>query len=184
MAQPLSQVLLADNLQPQGTPGRRTLLALGCVLVLLFLAGVVTGRLAGSTSSTTMPSSTATAPPAASTTSTTTKTATSDAVLLALLGTGTLLILCGALYTRLSVIKLPGGGEIDLSPIEKTAVVAAVAAKLATPHGVAEPSASDVAQATTEALDRARTAKNVPGQPLDDDQIDKAVREAAKSITT
>jgi hypothetical protein len=124
-------------------------------------------------SKTTTGASNSTTTTAAGASRTTTKSTPSEAVLLALLGTGAVLILAGALYARLSVIKLPGGAEIQLSPEERERVIEQVAANA----GAASP--PDVAHAMAAALQLAHTTKTVSGGVLDADGI----RQAAAAVT-
>ncbi|HYB22161.1 MAG TPA: hypothetical protein VED41_00085 [Solirubrobacteraceae bacterium] len=104
-----------------------------------------------------------------------TKNAPSDTFLLALLGTGVGLVLAGALYSRLTTIKLPGGVELDLK--ESAALGAGVADKAAP-----GASAQQVAAATVVAHEAARATKVATGQKLDDDVIDLAVEEGLKAL--
>jgi hypothetical protein len=106
------------------------LIGLGIVLIVLFVAGVVYDRGVGS-------EKTETGPPASAeksgksqmevTTTTKSKDAPSETLLTAILGSGAALILVGALYARITSIKLPGGSELTLSDGEKEATAAKVA---------------------------------------------------------
>ncbi len=87
------------------------LIALGVVLVICFGAGTVYARSAGSE---TVEKAGAGSGDKASKT-TTTKNAPSETLLTTLLGTGAALIIVGALYGRISTIKLPGGVEVSMS---------------------------------------------------------------------
>jgi len=124
-----------------------------------------TPAVAASPATTTSPATAAT--PASTTTSSKTSTsaggaketndsAPSDTILMGLLTSGAVLILAGALYTRLTTIKL-GGAEIAISPEESAAVAAGVAAH-ADPHATPE----QVAHATVLAINAAQASK-VPG---------------------
>ena len=68
-------------------------------------------RLVGAKTVSTTPPSNATATVLTSTT--TTKNLPSDTLLTTLLATGSILVLAGLLYSRISAIKVPGGGEVD-----------------------------------------------------------------------
>lgn len=160
------------------------LVALGSLLIALFVAGLVIARTTGSETTTTAPagrpgSTSATAAvhtqAAATSTTTTTKSTPTEAELLALLGTGVVLVLAGALYSRLSAIKLPGGAEIDLTPEEKTAVAHEVATQAARVAKTTSPNHEQLAQTTADALDAAldsaRLMKLRAGGTLDTNAI-------------
>lgn len=87
------------------------LIVLGILLVACFAGGTVYARTAGSeTVETSGPNTGANASK-----TTTTKNAPSETLLTTLLGTGAALIIVGALYGRISTIKLPGGVELSLA---------------------------------------------------------------------
>lgn len=123
---------------------------------------------------------TGTTPSSGSSTSTTTTTGAkvdesstsppSDTVLVALLTFGAILILAGALYTRLSSIKLGSGFEVGLTAEEAQAVADHVAANAKT------ASPPEVAHATAAALSIARQSKSKADTPttLSHDEIEKA----------
>jgi hypothetical protein len=99
-------------------------------------------------------------------------------VLLSLLGTGAILILAGALYTRLSAIKLPGGAEITLTPQEREQVAEHVAERAG--PGV---SPADVARATAVALPLAHATKLVTGGTLGGSEIEQAAVVGLQTVT-
>jgi len=104
--------IIQPTTAPQ-TKRKTSLVVVGGTLIALFLVGLVLARLVGAKTVSTAPPSNATATELTSTT-TTTKTLPSDTLLTALLATGSVLLLAGLLYSRISAIKVPGGGEIDL----------------------------------------------------------------------
>jgi hypothetical protein len=188
--------VLADDLaESQRALGQYVLFALGAVLLCLFVAGAVIAQTHGGQVRKTTPegitrtttSATGEKAGAGGTTSTSTKktaraTVTEittvtpqEGILLALLGTGTILLLAAALYTRLTAIKLPGGAELTLSPAETQAVTQQVAAKV---DPLAQP--TDVARATSAAILLADERKRASGGHLAleelDDAADRAVR--------
>jgi hypothetical protein len=192
--------VLADELAG-GSPlmVRLVLCALGVLLVALFIAGVVVTRTPGNESTKTTPNAVTTTTGdtttgagsgneagSSKTTSTTsteggvsseaTENAPSEGVLLAVLGTGVLLILVGALYPRLATVKLPGGAELVLTPEESKQVEGHVAA-------AASPDASqaDVFTATSVALQLARTRKLVTRQALDEPAIEQVASVALEA---
>jgi hypothetical protein len=187
---PPSSAVLADDLGKQGAaptaPGRTALFVLGLALVALCVAGLVIAFTNGNETKTTSPqaltsstSTTRTAGTATTTTATTTtgrgvskmtsKSTPSEGVLLALLGTGAVIALAGALYTRLSAIKLPGGAELSLTPQETEHIAANVAEK-ASP----EAAPRDVAAATATALQFAQASKTIAKGTLDEQIIEDA----------
>lgn len=97
------------------TETKQSLVSLGLLLIALFAAGVIFGRVVGGK---TEESGTPTGSAATTTKTTTTKNVPSDTVLTALLGTGAALMLVGFLYPRINAIKLPGGVEIGVTPEE------------------------------------------------------------------
>lgn len=193
---PPSKVLLADAAQPKNVPGRWFLFSAGALLLALFVAGIALAFASGSKTTTE-----STQPPAASTAAgsgasasrnsvtpavplvsksvSNTTSVPSEGVSLALLGTGVVLILAGALYTRLTAIKLPGGAEIDLSAEEKTAIVEKVAST-ATAGAAKGASHDEVARTTALALDAAfetaRTMKLRGNGALGPDAIERSAR--------
>lgn len=196
---PPSKVLLADAAQPSHVPGRWVLVLAGTLLIGLFVAGLIVSHTAGSeTTKTTIPSAAASkgsgsssgkSSAGASVTRTTTKSVPSEGELLALLGTGAVLVLAGALYSRLSAIKLPGGAEIDLSPEEKDAIateVATQATQAAEATGAThEEVAHTTAQALATATDSARAMKlRSGGGNLNHAAIQQAARLALQQVTT
>jgi hypothetical protein len=191
--------VLADQLSPEkkAAPARIALLSVGGVLLAWLLISLVLTQTRGSDKHTVTPggrtstmSSTTTTPatstsPAVVTTASTTSTAggtaqetsdnaPSEGVMLALLATGAVLILAGALYTRLSTIKLPGA-EIGLTPEETAAVAANVVGKAA-----GGASADDVGHATADALAAATASKASPA--LDPEEIEEAAVAALKKV--
>jgi len=191
--------VLADDLTAKqekrfADPGRLAVFVVGALLLALFVVGVVIAQTDGSktnkstphgvttsNSETTTTAGSGTTPSTSKTTTTTstdggvsdetTKSAPSEGLLLALLGMGVLLVLVGALYSRITTIKLPGGGELVLSPEESQQVTDRVVQK-AKEESTA-PSASAIAKATSVALQLAHTRKLVASQPLDDRAIEQ-----------
>lgn len=182
--------VLADDLAPSRTaPGQYTLLALGAVLLCLFVAGAIIAQTHGGQVRKTTPegltrtttsgtgeksgagatTSTSTTRTASATVTETTTVTPQEGILLALLGTGTILLLAAALYTRLTAIKLPGGAELTLSPAETQAVTQQVAAKV---DPRTEP--IDVARATSAAIQLAAARKRISGGQLRTDELDEA----------
>lgn len=99
------------------------------------------------------------------------KTAPSEGLLLALLGTGVVLILAGGFYSRITAIKLPGGVDLTLSPEESTKVQEAVNAK-----APAEANSSQVVKAAVVAHEVARTQKQATGEELSDEIVELAAQ--------
>jgi hypothetical protein len=107
-----------------------------------------------------------------------------EGVLLALLGTGVALILCGGLYSRLTTIKLPGNVELDLSsePSKKesediqNAVVEKALRK--EPGG---PDPKSVAEATAVSHEVARAHKRATGKALSPEIIALAAEIGVKT---
>ncbi len=190
---------LADDLAAQGrsllNPGRLAVFVVGALLLGLFLVGAVIAQTDGGKSSkstpramttgsseTTTTGSSGSAPSTTRTTTTTstdggvsgetTKNAPSEGLLLTVLGTGVILVLVGALYSRITTIKLPGGAELALSPEETQHVAERVAQKANEQPGA--PSASAVANATSAALQLAHTHKLIANRPLDEQAIEQA----------
>jgi len=193
---------LAGERRRARAPGRLALFALGVLLILMLVVALVVARTNGTETRTiSPPTSTSTTsytttvprcvpcrstPRAGSgstttatggTSKTTTKGMPSEAVLLSLLGTGAILVLAGALYNRLSAIKLPGGAEITLTPEEREQVAAKVAEKAG---AGADPEA--VARATAAALPLAHATKLVTGVALREPEIDQAAAVGVESM--
>jgi hypothetical protein len=167
---PVVSADVTQSRRPQ--PGRWTLFAVGGIVLLLGVAGIVTGWAIGTTETTSKTGGEAT--------EVHTTSAPSENVLLGLLGAGGALVVAGAFYSRITAIKLPGGVEVDLSEQEK----AAVANKVAEQMGDAEDPAK-VAQATVSALAAARTYKaDMQAQPLPGDIIEKAAQQGAASASS
>jgi hypothetical protein len=141
----------------------KVLVAIGLLLVLLALAVAVFGRVAGTT--VTKKGET-----------TTTKAWPSETEFTALLSAGAVLVLTGFLWSRISAIKLPGGGEIDLNSDEQKKTAAAVAAKLGP-----DASPQKVAEETQKAVSAVRRAKASVAPPtvatpsLSEDRIEEVV---------
>jgi len=185
-------VALADDLGAVSAV-RLALIAVGAALLLLFVASVVVGQTHGgetkktapntvsktetTTTTTTGPKTAPTKTTSTKTTTTTppsaskevTKTAPAEGVLLALLGSGLVLILAGGLYSRITAIKLPGGVELTLSKEEGKQLEQSVVEK-------AKPGATpgELALATVAAFELARTRKRAAGEPLEAQAIDQA----------
>lgn len=132
----------------------------GAALMLLFTGLVIASYGFGTrTSTTTSPaagtvttsaSTTTTATPIAGTSSlTVTKNPTSDMLLTELLGVAAVMMLVGFLYPRINTIKLPGGGELDLST--STALLQQKVKDLATAQGRTDPETIQALQ--TQAVD-------------------------------
>jgi hypothetical protein len=140
------------------------------------------------TSATTTTTPAAATAPATNTTRSTTSTtgaktdesntsAPSDTVLVALLTIGGILVLSGALYTRLSTVKLGTGFEVTLSPEQAADVAGSVNDKA--PAGASQ---QDITRATAAALEVARSTKRVSQTPLDVDAIEHAAVEGLKVV--
>jgi hypothetical protein len=194
---PTGQVVLSDQLvaDERAGPGRIALFLLGSLLVALFIASLALALTSGSktktftppastvttTSTTQGPHSTSVVTSNASkgTTAKTTSTSTpSEGVLLALLGSGVILAVAGALYTRISAITLPGGAGITLTPEEAQRVVARVAEKAGE-----ETTPPDIAQATSTALQLAQATKASGVHALDETALDLAATAAVQVAT-
>jgi hypothetical protein len=154
------------------------LIAVGAVLIALFIAGLVLTRTVGSETT-----EKTTAPPAgASATTPTDKTTKaksfpSDTILTALLSAGGALLLVGALYGRLTSIKV-FGAEFGLAPAETDKVAEKVAEKLK-----GEP-AEKVAEALPKAFEHARREKRAAEvATLSGPAIDAAAAVAVDSVT-
>ena len=102
------------------TQKKLSLVLLGVLLIALFLAGLVLARVFGSETVETSSPTNTTATEVTKTTEA--KELPSDTLLTALLATGAVLVFVGLLYTRISAIKVPGGGEITIEPEEKEQV--------------------------------------------------------------
>jgi hypothetical protein len=134
-------------------PFRIALIAAGVGLLSWMILALVLAQTEGTETRTrTLPGPTSTSHSSTST------SVPSEAVLLALLATGAVLVLSGALYARLSTIKLPGA-ELVLTPEEREGVAAQVAAKAS-----AAATASDLARATATAVDIGQVKKSVAKQ--------------------
>jgi hypothetical protein len=165
------------------TEAKISLVVLGSVCAALFVVGILLSFLVGgkekvvghpaTTQVVTTDGQTQTTTVLADQT-TTKKGLPSDGLLEALLATGAMLIVIGLLYGRITVIKFPGGGELDLSAdeVKKTAATALAAA-----NQTNAPSET-VSGITATALAHAREKKRATGS-LTDKDIDAAVREAA-----
>jgi hypothetical protein len=92
----------------------RWLVCIGVALILAAVALDLGGALAGTTVTKVGTTTTTTAWP-------------SDTQIATILAAGALLVLTGFLWTRITTIKLPGGGELDLTRDEKETVAAKVA---------------------------------------------------------
>jgi hypothetical protein len=188
-------VVQTDQLAtPAWAPGRVAIFALGAVLLALFVAGAVIAQTEGSETRKTTPEAKTTTtssgeakkeasgPTTSTTTSgaiteTETRTTTpQEGVLLALLATGALLVLVGALYSRITTIKVPGGGELVLSPEETKAVSDTIETTVA-----AGAPAADVARATSAAVLLADTHKRIAAKPLEQADFDAIAAEALRS---
>jgi hypothetical protein len=153
------------------TRAKKSLVWIGSLLIALFVAGIVLTRTVGNTT---------TKITSSGTTKTTTKTFGSDTLLTALLATGAALIVVGLLYSRISVIKLPGGAEIALNPDEKKAVEAKVKEKVEQEQ--IPPEAAPML--TMEALDEARSQKLRRGVlTLTPDEVGQVVDATAARLT-
>lgn len=154
------------------------LIAIGGAVIALFVGGVVLSMAVGTKTTVVGHAGTTskTATVQANET-TTTKGVPSDTVLEAILATGGVLILVGFLYGRISTIKIPGGGEIDLSADEKQQVASAVATEAAAQH----IGTSEIPAMTTAALEAARHRKRQQGS-LSLSDISGLVVGAARNI--
>jgi hypothetical protein len=214
------RLVLTDNLPEHGPvvrqgrkPGRRAMFAVGFLLLALFIASLVIGRLYGNAttkheggeSQTTEKSSSKTvkstgeakagvaaadststeeskkttygsAPPKREWSTEVTKNLPSEGVLLALLGAGVVLVLCGGLYSRLTTIKVLGA-ELDLSgepskeESDKLQDAVVQKAKAKEPDG---PDPKKVAEATVVSYAVARAHKQATGRELSNEIIQLA----------
>jgi hypothetical protein len=168
----------ARAVTPQ-TVAKKSLVAIGVALIVLFVAGAVLARTVGNTSKETSSAAATTAGSAQATSkTTTTKDWPSDTLLSALLGTGAALVLVGLLYSRITTIKLPGGSEIDLSPDEKKKVAEKVAKKVQD-KAVNPEEAPQITVAAVETLRREKTRAGFLQMP--DDKVDQAVDAAIEN---
>jgi hypothetical protein len=168
--------------QPSTEPGTKrktSLVVLGLVLIALFLVGLVLARVWGTE---TVETSTPTSTTATQVTKTTeAKELPSDTLLTALLATGGILVLLGLLYTRITAIKVPGGGEITfIKPEEKEQVkekvTAAIEEKKAAGATVSE---ADAAKVAVDALaNLAEQKKQITTGPAPSEVVDSAVQSA------
>lgn len=173
--------VVADDLTDKSgsaLAARMALVAVGVVILAWMIVALILADTRGSekhaaapgtaittSTTTTTATGTGTTPATGTTTATTATTgaktdesstsAPSDTVLVALLTIGAILVLCGALYTRLATVKLGTGFEVTLNPEEAQQVADHVAANAAS----APP--ADVAHATAAALEIARQNKAV-----------------------
>ena len=146
------------------TKANRALVVLGAVMIALFLAGEAYSlRIGSKTKVTVLPGRQ----------TTTKRDAPSNSLLEAVLATGATLIVLGLFYGRITVIKLPGGGELDLSSVEKNAVADTVKQEVVA--GKVPPEAAPAV--TVAAIEHARERKAVA--PLSDDDVTSAVMKAA-----
>lgn len=154
------------------TKAKKSLVWIGAVLIAMFVIGVAVARLVGSESEETSSPTTDTTATAQVTKTTKTKDLPSDTLLTAVLATGGVLIVVGLLYSRISAIKLPGGGEITLTTEEKEKVAAKVAEKVS--EGRVEAEAAP--QVTLAALDQLTIEKQAAVAPqLPDAQVEATV---------
>jgi hypothetical protein len=139
------------------------LIALGCVLILLFVAGVGFNRAVGSETKETKPAAAsegaAAEPQEATTTTTKSKDVPSETLLTALLGSGAVLILVGVLYARINSIKLPGGAELTLTQKEEEAATEKVTAVL--PDDADPQTVAKVTQATLAKMQEEKAAGRI-----------------------
>jgi uncharacterized membrane protein len=162
-----------------------SLIGLGVALVVVFVAGVVFSRVVGNeTTETTTPAaasstgttSTVTQASAESTKTTEAKTGPSDTLLTGILGAGAVLILVGALYSRVTSIKVLGA-EVGLAPNETDETVKKVTEKLK------GESAEKAAEAIPVALEKARAEKQKSQRvELSDSDIDQIASGAVESV--
>lgn len=165
------------------TKAKKSLVWVGCLLVALFVGGVLLSLIvgtkervvghAGATNVSTISGHAVTTTIEANQT-TTKKGIPSDALLGGLLATGAILVLVGLLYGRITVIKLPGGGEIDLNSDEKKAVAETVKKEVKADNLPAEAAP----MVTLAAIEQVRSAKRAKGV-LDPGDVNRAVLEAA-----
>jgi flagellar basal body-associated protein FliL len=150
------------------------LIVLGILLVLTFVGGMVYSRAVGSETKETTPPANQTSE---TTKTTKSKDAPSDTLLTALLGAGAGLIIVGALYGRISTIKLPGGTEISLTPEEKEKAAKKVIEKLSDDVDPAK-----AVEVTQEATDRLLQAKAYSAYQLPDEKIDHVVSHVVEQV--
>ena len=161
---------------------KHSLVVLGLALIALFVIGVLLARFIGSeTEEVSTPAAATTGVDTTSaatsevTKETTTKEWPSDTLLTALLATGAVLFTVGLLYARISVIKVPGGGEITLSQEEKDKVAEKVAEKV----NANQVSPEDAPRVTMAALERLAVEKQMLGPAqLSLERVGAAVDEA------
>ena len=140
------------------TKRKTSLVVLGGTLIALFVVGLVLARLVGAKTVSTAPPSNATATVLTSTT--TTKNLPSDTLLTTLLATGSILVLAGLLYSRISAIKVPGGGEVDfITADDKQQVQDKVAEAIAQKKTDKPVSAAQTARIAIDALANLVTEK-------------------------
>ncbi|HEY8029698.1 MAG TPA: hypothetical protein VIE38_09335 [Gaiellaceae bacterium] len=169
----------------QETKAKKSLVALGVLLIVLFLAGLVLTRTVGNVqkvvgAATTTSTGTA-AGTSATTTTTTTKSFVSDTVLTAILSTGVFILLIGLLYARITAIKLPGGGEIDLGPMEDHLLRSKVKETIDKTPNLGN---QDVGSLFVEARHLAVAQKLETGVPfLSEDDLSQVVHEATVAYT-
>jgi len=160
------------------TNGR--LLAAGAVVLIVFVVSLGYAALHGSATKVVGPPSQSSSTPSSSsapatvTTTTTTTSAPSDTVLGLLLGTGAVFLVAGALYWRISAIKFPGGGEVDLNPAEQAAVMTA-----ALTHTQGQPPEQQQAQVLQAALAVSRDIKRQQRGVLEPADVNLALERAA-----
>ncbi len=147
------------------------LILLGVLLVACFAGGAVYARTAGSETVET-PS---TKPKAGEAKTTTTKSAPSETLLTTLLGTGAALIIVGALYGRISTIKLPGGIEVSMSKQAEKKTIKKSLEK----HPNQPEKAAAVAQTAQTLLLQEAGEEGSPTVDPSDTQIEKAIEVAS-----
>lgn len=163
-------------------PGRRTLFAVGALLILLSAVGVILSMVVGSRSITSASPTTSNTAGAAKTTTTTTTTTTknvpSNELIIAALGAGAVLVAISGLYGRITSLTLPSGIEVDLSQEEKERV-----ARRAIRQAQDQTSDADqLAQVTAEAIERGKALKaaGLPETKWVDAAAEKAVSAVAQ----
>lgn len=152
------------NATISATKAKWQLVLLGSVLILLFLGGAAYSLGVGSKKKVVRNPGRET---------TTSRDVPSGSLLEALLATGATLIVLGLFYGRITVIKLPGGSELDLSPVEKNAVAATVKKEVVA--GKVPPEAAPAV--TVAAMEHARERKAAGS--FSDDDVTSAVMKAA-----
>ncbi len=168
------------------------LIGLGILLLIAFAGGVYYATDTGSETveepTAKTGQSTTTGQDEASSNTTTEKKAPSDTLLTTLLGTGAALIVVGALYGRISTIKLPGGVEIGLSADEKEKTAQKVSEKVKEKAAAGQPiDPAKIAELTQKANDqllqeKEKRARGGKLEELPDEEISSLVHGVVEPV--